>query len=115
TFRQCILTMAVQASWSPRRQRSMSSSMFGGADDDAAGWSVDMRGIPAAESRIIAKGLRRGRASRLTRQSRMGDPVAGFTRQQGVLVCDGVSLPMIAAAVGTPVHVYSASLLAERY
>jgi len=44
---------------------------------------------------------------------------AGFYRQNDgphdALVCDGVPLSAIAAAAGTPVYVYSAALLRERY
>ena len=44
---------------------------------------------------------------------------AGFTRQAAGtntdLRCDGVPLTSIAAAVGTPVYVYSAPVLRERY
>ena len=44
---------------------------------------------------------------------------AGFYRQNDgphdALVCDGVPLAAIAAAAGTPVYVYSAALLRERY
>ena len=32
-----------------------------------------------------------------------------------LLVCDDVPLAEVARAVGTPVHVYSAALMAERY
>jgi diaminopimelate decarboxylase len=39
----------------------------------------------------------------------------GFSRLQHELVCDGVPLARIAAAEGTPVYVYSAALLRERY
>ena len=35
--------------------------------------------------------------------------------EQGVIACDGVPLPSIAASAGTPVHVYSAALIEERY
>jgi diaminopimelate decarboxylase len=44
--------------------------------------------------------------------------LAGFYRQtpgHDDLVCDGVSLAAIASATGTPVYVYSAALLRERY
>jgi diaminopimelate decarboxylase len=41
--------------------------------------------------------------------------VPGFVRQQGVLSCDAVSLLEIASQAGTPVHVYSAAAIAERY
>jgi diaminopimelate decarboxylase len=45
--------------------------------------------------------------------------LSGFFRQadghQPTLVCDGVPLTTIAAAVGTPVYVYSAATLRERY
>jgi diaminopimelate decarboxylase len=39
----------------------------------------------------------------------------GFFRQPDELVCDGVPLVEIAAKTGTPVYVYSAGLLRERY
>ena len=39
----------------------------------------------------------------------------GFSRQADELVCDGVPLAEIAAAAGTPVYVYSAAMLRERY
>jgi diaminopimelate decarboxylase len=39
----------------------------------------------------------------------------GFFRSAYDLVCDGVPLAAIAAAEGTPVYVYSAALLRERY
>lgn len=39
---------------------------------------------------------------------------AGFTRRDGVLHADGVPLPAIAAAVGTPAYVYSASVIRDR-
>ena len=45
----------------------------------------------------------------------MNGPVAGFSRQHETLVCDGLSIADIARKVGTPVHVYSGGLLAERY
>src|ERR1051326_8284216 len=41
--------------------------------------------------------------------------MAGFEVADGVLACDGVPLPEIAGEVGTPVHVYSAALMAERH
>jgi diaminopimelate decarboxylase len=40
---------------------------------------------------------------------------AGFFRRDQDLVCDGVPLASIAAGAGTPVYVYSAALLRERY
>ncbi len=40
---------------------------------------------------------------------------AGFFRLDHDLVCDGVPLAAIAARAGTPVYVYSAALLRERY
>ena len=39
----------------------------------------------------------------------------GFARTQDELVCDGVSLTAIAETEGTPVYVYSAEMLRERY
>jgi len=39
----------------------------------------------------------------------------GFFRHQHELVCDGVPVAAIAAAVGTPVYVYSAAVLRDRY
>jgi diaminopimelate decarboxylase len=44
----------------------------------------------------------------------MFDWMAGFVRE-AELMCDGVSLAAIARGVGTPVHVYSAAVLADRY
>jgi diaminopimelate decarboxylase len=41
--------------------------------------------------------------------------VSGFYSQDSELVCDGVSLSAIARQVGTPVYVYSAALIRERY
>ena len=40
---------------------------------------------------------------------------SGFSRRDHDLVCDGVPLADIAAAVGTPVYVYSAATLRDRY
>jgi diaminopimelate decarboxylase len=45
----------------------------------------------------------------------MVGPVSGFHLDRGELICDGVRLSDIARAAGTPVHVYSAALIAERY
>lgn len=39
----------------------------------------------------------------------------GFERDRGVLVCDGVPLSDIIAAAGTPLYIYSAAVIAERY
>jgi len=41
--------------------------------------------------------------------------VTGFYRQGAALVCDGVPLAAIAATHGTPLYVYSAATIAERY
>jgi len=41
--------------------------------------------------------------------------VTGFYRQNGALACDGASLSTIAQAEGTPLYVYSASVIADRY
>ena len=38
-----------------------------------------------------------------------------FNREEGRLTCDGVALDAIAVAAGTPVHVYSAATVVERY
>lgn len=48
----------------------------------------------------------------------MGEGVlmdAGYTRRDGTLVCEGVSLERIADDIGTPCYVYSASMIRERY
>ena len=41
--------------------------------------------------------------------------MTGFHRQQGTLACDGVALDALAAAEGTPLYVYSAETIRERY
>ena len=41
--------------------------------------------------------------------------MTGFERINGTLTCDGVPLPAIAAAEGTPLYVYSAATIASRY
>jgi diaminopimelate decarboxylase len=41
--------------------------------------------------------------------------VIGFQRLDGTLACDGVPLPAIAAAHGTPLYVYSAATIVSRY
>ena len=41
--------------------------------------------------------------------------MVGFSPTSQELVCDGVPLAAIAAAEGTPVYVYSAALLRQRY
>jgi diaminopimelate decarboxylase len=41
--------------------------------------------------------------------------VTGFYRHHAALVCDGVPLATIAADQGTPLYVYSAATIAERY
>ncbi|HYD06726.1 MAG TPA: diaminopimelate decarboxylase [Reyranella sp.] len=39
----------------------------------------------------------------------------GFHREAGALLCDGAPLAEIAAAAGTPLYVYSAGVISERY
>jgi diaminopimelate decarboxylase len=39
----------------------------------------------------------------------------GFTRVDGALACEGVSLARVAEQVGTPAYVYSASVVRDRY
>lgn len=41
--------------------------------------------------------------------------MTGFFRQQGTLTCDGVPLTDLASAEGTPLYVYSAATIVERY
>lgn len=41
--------------------------------------------------------------------------MTGFHHEQGALACDGVPLVEVARSAGTPVHVYSAVLMADRY
>ena len=41
--------------------------------------------------------------------------MAGFSRERGELLCDGIQLAAIAAETGTPVHVYSGPLIDERF
>ena len=47
----------------------------------------------------------------------MGEGVltSGFTRVDGALACEGVSLDQVAEQVGTPAYVYSASVVRDRY
>ncbi len=47
----------------------------------------------------------------------MGEGVltSGFARVDGALACEGVSLDRVAAEVGTPAYVYSASVVRDRY
>jgi len=45
----------------------------------------------------------------------MNSHVSGFERINGTLACDGVPLSRIAAAEGTPLYVYSAATIVERY
>jgi diaminopimelate decarboxylase len=45
----------------------------------------------------------------------MAGLVSGFSPVDGVLHCDGVAIDAIVADTGTPVHVYSAALIGERY
>jgi diaminopimelate decarboxylase len=40
---------------------------------------------------------------------------SGFSRVDGTLSCEGVSLERVAADVGTPVYVYSAAVVRDRY
>jgi diaminopimelate decarboxylase len=40
---------------------------------------------------------------------------SGFSRVDGALACEGVSLERVAAEVGTPAYVYSASVVRDRY
>jgi diaminopimelate decarboxylase len=40
---------------------------------------------------------------------------SGFTRVDGALACEGVALDAVAAQVGTPAYVYSASVVRDRY
>lgn len=42
-------------------------------------------------------------------------PAAGFDRVDGTLWCEGVPLDTIAREVGTPIYVYSASAIRDRY
>ncbi|HZF68034.1 MAG TPA: hypothetical protein VEZ47_08350, partial [Gemmatirosa sp.] len=39
----------------------------------------------------------------------------GFLRRAGVLHCDAVAAPLIAAEVGTPCYVYSAGVVRQQY
>ena len=54
-----------------------------------------------------------GRAHASTVQLR--DTVTGFFRQDGVLVCDRLPLTRIGDAEDTPLYVYSAAVIGERY
>ncbi|MBA3296277.1 MAG: diaminopimelate decarboxylase, partial [Acidobacteria bacterium] len=41
--------------------------------------------------------------------------MTGFHRPQATLTCDGVPLEAIVSAEGTPLYVYSAATIVERY
>ena len=41
--------------------------------------------------------------------------MTGFHRENGELLCDGVSLDAIAGAVGTPAYVYSRAAIEESF
>lgn len=56
-----------------------------------------------------------GSAARGESDSLRRDSEPGFSRTDGVLECDGVSLEMIAEAVGTPVYVYSVASIQNQY
>ncbi|HEY5441870.1 MAG TPA: diaminopimelate decarboxylase [Gemmatimonadaceae bacterium] len=53
----------------------------------------------------------------LNRRGAVGQGVltSGFTRVDGALACEGVSLDQVAEQVGTPAYVYSASVVRDRY
>jgi diaminopimelate decarboxylase len=51
----------------------------------------------------------------ITGKGEYNSAVSGFHLRNGVLHCDDVSLVDIVRDVGTPVHVYSGALIAERY
>lgn len=59
---------------------------------------------------VRAKTPKGSRRSRITAD---GDP--GFTRQDGTLSCDGVSLDAIAQAVGTPAYIYSVAAIKSQF
>ena len=63
---------------------------------------------PAAVARVRAS---RARAHAV----QFPDIVTAFARPNGVLSCDGVPLPDIVRAHGTPLYVYSAATIAARY
>src|SRR5262245_884544 len=85
----------------------------------------DQRGDEGDHPRVARRGIPVGRAARALSQVRtrgdgrgsMGQSVltTGFARVDGVLHCEGVSLERIAADVGTPVYVYSAATIRDRY
>lgn len=55
-----------------------------------------------------------GQATADTMTSNISDTTA-FARRDGVMYCEDVSLPTVAASVGTPVYVYSANTIRARY
>src|SRR5262249_37202738 len=69
---------------------------------------------------IITDARTRGQTTTKARLSRrpqytISEHVTGFQRLNGMLACDGVPLPDIAAAHGTPSYVYSAAPITNRY
>src|SRR5665213_2431562 len=79
-----------------------------GDDSRASG-----RGVPLGRSAVHMPQVR----ASFDRRGRMGQVVltSGFSRVDGVMYCEGVSLERIALAVGTPAYVYSASTIRDRY
>ena len=61
-------------------------------------------------SPVSAKALKGTKRSKVT-----ADGGPGFSRKDGILSCDGVSLHAIAAAVGTPAYVYSVAAIKSQF
>src|SRR5918997_4816391 len=100
TLRQCRRTMLSHAAWSPPRHRWMMSSIGCGSVGRA---SADMHG---------ERGHDDGNARMITCETLVPQP---FQANDTGLLCDGVSVPAIAEAAGTPVYIYSAQAIRDAY
>src|ERR1043166_9405163 len=98
-----------------RQLRLRSTDQGGDEGDDSrpAG-----RGIPVRRNADDLSQVRqKRRVRRANRGSAMGQGVltTGFSRVDGVMCCEGVPLEHIVRDVGSPVYVYSAATIRDRY
>ena len=85
------------------------------------GWSADKALVLRARPRPVKwDGLTMvdtpaGRAYNAPHSGFLTIPMTGFTYSSGGVTCDGVDPAAVAAAEGTPLYVYSAALVVDRY